>query len=292
MEDLGIGRTGGSPSRVLRKELKEEREVDKGEAKGETERLHRSVLQDKSQCFGPAPRASTPDEDEVGPKVDVSAKSPGEADMTRGEAPPPTGQGTKREHEPGSSNLPPCAPIQTKPKVGPEQEMGHDPRQPQSPVVDSGQSTIDYRPQSHKGRQQHKEGGEDPHSTSSPQGEHVKMSNHQDEKTATIRALEEQMRDLVRERDRVRRDIRVRELCGCPMDKDFIEQQAHNHRILILNNGNIEGMDAALAVVLNSSPGYPNSPTGAMGSSWGSSMSSNSPAEGTSTNIFSRGRAN
>ena len=75
------------------------------------------------------------------------------------------------------------------------------------------------------------------------------------------------------------------------MDKDFIEQQAHNHRILILNNGNIEGMDAALAVVLNSSPGYPNSPTGAMGSSGGSSMSSNSPAEGTSTNIFSRGRA-
>ena len=116
------------------------------------------------------------------------------------------------------------------------------------------------------------------------------MSNQQDEKTATIRALEEQMRGLVRERDQVKRDIRVREQSVILIDNAFMEKQGHDHRILTRYNGNIKGMDTALSVVHNSIPGYPNSLTGAMGSSGGSSMS-NSPAEGTTTNIFSQGRA-
>ena len=91
---------------------------------------------------------------------------------------------------------------------------------------------------------------------------------------------------MVRDRDRVRRNIRVR----APMDNDFVEQQGHDHRILTLYDGNIEGMETAMAVVLNPSSGYPNAPTGATGSSGGSSMS-NSPAEGATANIYSRGRA-
>ena len=76
--------------------LKEECEVDNGEAEGKTgdvrmKRIHRSVLQDESQYLGPAPRASTSDEeeDEVGPEEYISSNSPGEADATRGEAPLP-----------------------------------------------------------------------------------------------------------------------------------------------------------------------------------------------------------
>ena len=114
------------------------------------------------------------------------------------------------------------------------------------------------------------------------------MSNPQDEKMARIRALEEKRRGLVRDRDQVRGDIRAREQCVTHIDNSFLEQQDHENRVLTRYNGMIEGVDTALAVVLNSGPGYPSSPTGAMGSSGGSSMSS-SPAERTTTNIFSRG---
>ena len=114
----------------------------------------------------------------------------------------------------------------------------------------------------------------------------------QNEKMASVRALEEKRRSLVRDRDHVRRDIRSRERGVTHVDNSHLEQQDHGNRtlnhynIMALNhyNGMIEGVDTALAVVLNSGSVYSTVPFGATGSS-----RSVSPTEETTSNIPSPG---
>ena len=114
----------------------------------------------------------------------------------------------------------------------------------------------------------------------------------QNEKMASVRALEEKRRSLVWDRDHVRRDIRSRERGVTHVDNSHLEQQDHGNRtlnhynIMALNhyNGMIEGVDTALAVVLNSGSVYSTVPFGATGSS-----RSVSPTEETTSNIPSPG---
>ena len=118
------------------------------------------------------------------------------------------------------------------------------------------------------------------------------VHNPQYEKMASVRALEEKRRGLVRDRDHVRRDIRSRERGVTHVDNSHLEQQDHGNRtlnhynIMALNhfNGMIEGVDTALAVVLNSGSVYSTVPFGATGSS-----RSVSPTEETTSNILSPG---